>query len=236
MAFSTEFVMGAGGGGVEPSIHLLSQSPAPSAQVGDTITAESDGAHSLFAIGWYTGNPNANAVFLSVRINGEEVERSGNNHSEYDGSILLAWLGHLNEGDEVQVWLSGSTFGGLMLRNLSVGMAPVQGVLNVGTSQNGSGLKMARLEEVVIFEYTPARSGMAFMAADVVYPSSTTVILDIREDGTSVGSRVPISKGGSNYWEGIVNLKAGVVFSIVASSTSYSTGQREITSWNISLL
>lgn len=228
MAFSTEFIMGAGGGsGLDLSVYGQAVSlTTGGVPVGEPYVVDKSGVCAVAGFGNLAST--ANTMRLELLVNGAVIETGVATTDSISISFFRTM--YLGAGDTITMRGSYSGIGSPVLSEPIIAVAPVETVGD-GTVHAGGPLELVRDQWTALESYTVARSGVIFVDYGVAFATTTAMQSRIAVNGQE--RIVNTVSGASNRWYRALSVNAGDVVESQAFTTSFSASGRVVNNWTI---
>lgn len=227
MAFSTEFVMGAGGPGIDlsPYEQTVTLSTAP-ITVGEPYVVDKAGVYAVAGFGNLTST--STNMRLELLVNGAVIETGSASDTAISISCFMTM--YLVAGDTITMSGSASGVGNPVISEPLIAVAPVETVGD-GTVHAGGPLDLDRTVWATLESHTVARSGVILVDYGVTFASSSNLQSRITVNGQErIGNPV---RGASDRWYRVLSVNAGDVVEAQAYSDAFSASARIVNNWTI---
>ena len=228
MAFSTEFIMGAGGGsGIDMSTHVQTVTlSSGGTTVGEPYVVDKAGVYAVAVLGNLEST--SSTMRLELLVNGAAIETSA---APDTASILSCFLTmYLGAGDIITMQGSASGTGSAVVSEPTIAVAPVDTVGD-GAAHTGGPIELDRAVWATLESYTVARSGVILVDYGAAFGTS------------SMRSRIAVNgqqridnpvRSTNERWRRALSVNAGDVVEAQAYSTSFTASGRVVNNWTIS--
>lgn len=227
MAFSTEFVMGAGGPGIDLNVYEQTVTlPSGGTPVGEPYVVDKAGVYAVAGFG--NLGSTANTMRLELQVNGATVGTGAASSDEISISYFLPM--YLVAGDTITMRGSASGLGAAVLSEPLIAVAPVE-TAGDGAVHTGGPVELDRDQWTTLESHTAARSGVLLVDYGVTLASASNVKSRIAVNGQErIGNPV---REASDRWYRLLSVNAGDVVEAQALSTAFSASSRVVNNWTI---
>lgn len=238
MAFSTELVMPAGGGGggqtqilFEPTGLDVPGYLGGELAVPGSVIVEADGITSLTATMTYPAD--MTRIALALMVNGAVVARSPVDTGS-TSTVTVATV-DVQAGDEVTAKIEYTQTAARRVNTVFITVTGL-GVPGVGITRSGGPVSLDRNVENILDSVTVSSSGIATGTLRASSPSTWQVAFILRLNGNALAEIGEEVRTGEHVFPiPVFALEVGDVLEVVASATAFSAGARSLSTWELRL-
>ena len=231
MAFSTEFIMGAGGGsGTDLNTHeQVVTVPSSATTVGAPHVVDKAGVYGVAVLGYVSGGSSSGSTRVALLVNGVEIATTSTVNDPV--SVSCFQVMHLAAGDTVtmQVWASGVSTP--VFYEPTIAVASVDTVGD-GSSHTGGPIEFVRDQWRTLASHTVARSGVIHVDYGISLTSTSTSQCRIVVNGqVRIADAV---RANDQRWHRALSVNAGDVVEAQTYTNSFAAPGRVVNNWTIS--